>query len=554
MTELLEQRKWILFGLLLLCHTFFLQVYPNFIPTNELSRLLLASAVVDDHSVQIDHARERYDRSEDEAQFQGHFYSDKAIGVSLVAIPFLVLLRLIESAFSFHASTQEAISFLRVFSITIPSLLFLPFISRFWLRMRPDGKYLTESLFVFTFGTIAFTYSMQLISHHLLGLLLFYSACSLRLQKEDQQFSSKRLLIAGAANGLALMMEYPAVFPVAMICLYAIYRIRKWKGLFFFAVPIFACGMLMLAYNYAIFGTPFDVTYRHMTGWHNPYHAVGIVGVTIPSFDALYGLLVSRHHGLFFSSPVLILALPGLFFFIRSKEWQIEGWLFSLISFSFLFIYGGFGYWIGGYAFGPRYLGPAIPFLATAAYFAFTDEKILSRNLLRVGTAVAALISIVLITAGSITFPYLPDAFRDPSFFVSLPLLWTGGYGRNLGNWLGLQNSGPALLFFALLIITYLVAKIPSGTFDLPDRASLKNWKLVLPITILLLIGESLSSPTSNAKEFYGRGLVYTFLAKYELALVDMKVALFRNPDHQMKARAERAIVGLNNALQATKK
>jgi hypothetical protein len=542
MPELLEQRKWILFGLLLLCHIFFLQIYPNFVPTNELSRLLLASAVVDDHSLQIDHAMERYGRSEDEARFQDHVYSDKAIGVSLVAIPFFVLLRLLESAFGFHASAQAAISFLRIFAITIPAILFLPFLARFWLRMRPEGKYLTGSLFVFTFGTIAFTYSMQLISHHLLGLLLFYSACSLRLQKEDQKFSNKHLLLAGAANGLALMMEYPAVFPVAMICLYALYLIRKWKGLFYFAIPILACGLLMLAYNYAIFHTPFDLTYRHMTGRHTGHHEHGIVGVNVPGFDAIYGLLLSRHHGLFFSSPVLLLALPGLFFLIRSKQWRFEGWLFSAISFSFLFVYAGFTYWIGGYAFGPRYLSPAIPFLATAAYFALTDERINSRNLLRIAIAVAALISIVLITVGSITFPYPPDAFRDPSFFVSFPLLWNGGFGQNFGDWLGLQNSGPALLFFTILIITYLAAKIPSGTFALPNRGALKNWKFILPITILALIAGSLSSPAPNAKEFYGRGLVYTFLAKYGLALEDMKEALLTNPDEQMKARIERAI------------
>jgi hypothetical protein len=152
-----------------------------------------------------------------------------------------------------------------------------------------------------------------------------------------------------------------------------------------------------------------------------------------------------------------------------------------------------------------------------------------------------------LITAGTITFPYLPDAFRDPSFFVSFRLLTSGGYGANLGSWLGLNNSGPALLFFALLLITYLVAKIPKGTLDYHQ---VKNWKTIVPVTLLLLVAGFLSSPSANAKEYYGRGLVYTFLAKYDLALEDMKEALRKNPDPQMKARAERAIVALNHALK----
>src|SRR5262245_44838998 len=140
--ELLQKRKWTLFPLLLLCHIFFLQIYPNFLPTNELSRLLLTSAIVDDHSIQIDRAIERYGHTEDAIPFNGHTYSDKAFGVSIVAVPFFVLLRMIESALGFRFSAQNALSFLHIFAIAIPSLLFLPFIARFWIRIRPDGNYL----------------------------------------------------------------------------------------------------------------------------------------------------------------------------------------------------------------------------------------------------------------------------------------------------------------------------------------------------------------------------------------------------------------------------
>jgi hypothetical protein len=60
-------RKWFVFGLLLLCHVFFLQIYPHFVPPNEFTRLLLVSAIVDDHTVTIDQAIRRYGDTQDKS-------------------------------------------------------------------------------------------------------------------------------------------------------------------------------------------------------------------------------------------------------------------------------------------------------------------------------------------------------------------------------------------------------------------------------------------------------------------------------------------------------
>jgi hypothetical protein len=193
-----EQRKWLLFALILLSHIYFLQIYPNFFPTNELSRLLLDSAVVDDHTFQIDRAILRYSDSEDKAEFGGHFYSDKAIGISLISLPFFLLMRAIESLLGIRFSTGEAIAFLRVFTITIPAILSLQLYLHFWKKLRPDLYLAPEFLFLLLYGTIAFTYSMQLISHYLMGLLLFAAIYLLRICKEEGNRNS-RILFAGAS-------------------------------------------------------------------------------------------------------------------------------------------------------------------------------------------------------------------------------------------------------------------------------------------------------------------------------------------------------------------
>jgi hypothetical protein len=547
-----NQRKWALFGLILLSHIYFLQIYPNFIPTNELSRLLLLSAVVDDHTFQIDRAIARYSDSEDKAKFNGHYYSDKSIGVSFLALPFFLLMRAIEAAASLRFSAAEAITFLRIFTITIPSILFLPMIARFWRKLRPDRELVPEFLFLLLFGTIAFTYSIQLISHYLMGLLLFAAVYLLRICKEEGN-QTQRLLLAGTATGLALMMEYPAVFAVAMVCIYSLYAVRRPGSIVLFSLPIAVSLVMMLAYNDAIFGTPFDVTYRHMVARHTAQHVQGIVGVAFPTAEAFYGLLLSRHHGLFFTSPFLLFGVPGLLLFWRDRKWRIEAALFLGIIFSFVFIYSGFSYWIGGWAFGPRYFAPIIPFMVTATYYFFTEPKIRQYAASRVLLIVSGVISILLITAGTITFPYPPDPLRDPNFFVAFPLMFHGGYGRNLGTWIGLHHLGPALLFYILLLSIFLVAMLPPGSIQAPGGKAIRRWLVCFLLVIAFTFAGFVTSPVPDAKEYYARGLVYYFLAKYDLSATDLEQALKTNPGPELKARTERALIQLQTILKREK-
>jgi hypothetical protein len=66
--------------LILRCLFVFFQVYPNYINPNESCRLLLISAMVDDHTFEIDHAIERYGDTQDKSVYNGHFYTAKPIG------------------------------------------------------------------------------------------------------------------------------------------------------------------------------------------------------------------------------------------------------------------------------------------------------------------------------------------------------------------------------------------------------------------------------------------------------------------------------------------
>lgn len=539
----LAMQTLIKFGLLALCHIYFLQIYPSFVPPNELSRLLLVSAVVDDGTFQIDQAIRRYGDCEDKASFHGHSYSDKDIGMSLLGIPFYALLRLIETVFQIRFSAGIAIFYLRIFTITLPALLFLPVIARYWRRLRPDSQLVPHFLFMLTFGTIAFTYSVQFISHYLLGMLLFCAVILLAHSGENvKQGTTRTLILSGTCCGLALTMEYPAIFPVSLICLYSVWSVRNLRRILIFAAPILFFLCLILAYHYSIFGSPFDVPYRHATGRHIAQHATGLVGVGLPKPEALWGLFFSRHHGLFFSSPFLLFSIPGLFLLLRNRDRRAEALLFTGIILSIVLIYTGFDYWIGGWAFGPRYLAPAIPFLATGVFYFFTDPRVRSHRHWSITGLTAALLSVLLVTAGTITFPYPPDSVRDPLFFLCFPLMIHNGYGFNIGEIIGLQNLGPALLFFTILAITYLVVVVPKKRIELPDGRVLRQRAAAVAMAVVFVAIGFLTTPAPDAREYYARGLVYAFLTRYNDAERDMNHALAENPVPDLGSRIRHAL------------
>ena len=71
--------------------------------------------------------------------------------------------------------------------------------------------------------------------------------------------------------------------------------------------------------------TPFDVTYRHMSDQiHMSQHSQGVVGFRLPEMSALFALLLSSSRGLFFFSPVLLFAIPGLYLLFRNPKFRAE--------------------------------------------------------------------------------------------------------------------------------------------------------------------------------------------------------------------------------------
>lgn len=509
---------------------FFLQIYPHFISTNEHSRLLLTSAIVDDRTFQIDNALQRYGDSQDKALYNGHYYSDKAIGISLLGVPVYVVLRL----FKVQPDASLYLFWLRLFCVTIPSICFVVFLSRFWERVF-NGQWTISLAFVYMFGTIVFPYSLQFISHHLTGAALFLSFYFAWRASQETRVS-RALFLSGIFAGAAMIMEYPAFLQAGILFIYSLRRLKSlWKRSLLFAAGVLPFVIVMLGYNYAIFGTPFDVTYRHMSDEiHVAQHSEGLVGMGLPNGKALLALLFSTGRGLFFFSSVLLLSIPGLFLLTRNRQLRLEGILILAIVVSNVLFHSGMSNWDGGWSLGARYLTPIVPFLMTSiAYFLSGETSSKSTKLFFY--LFLSIISIFMITVGTITFPFPAQEIPNPVFSLFLPMMLRGACSLNLAELLGIHGPAVAVLFYTTLLITFLVMTSGDSEMQFP------GWKEVaLPLaavgcSLAVIIGGVLFTPPPDAFHLYARASMYFFVGHCSDSDRELREALLAHPDERIK-------------------
>lgn len=514
-------RGLIVFLLLLFCSVFFFQIYPHFISTNEHSRLLLTSAIVDDHTIQIDKAIQRFGDTQDKSFFDGHYYSEKAAGISILGVPVYFVLRI----FKIQADPSLYLFWLKLFCVTIPSICFVVFLSRFWTRMF-NGRWNTMLAFVYMFGTVAFTYSLQFISHHLTGIALFLSFYFGWAASYDAKSEYRLPFLSSLFAGAALIMEYPAIVQVGILSLYVCFRLHSVRKVIVFATGLLPFVIFILSYNYAIFGTPFDVTYHHSL--------VLNVNWDLPTPKALNGLLFSPSRGLFFYSPVLLLSIPGLYQLIKNKKFRFEGIFVAAIVLSTVLVHAGMSNWDAGWSLGPRYLTPVIPFLMTATTFYLSNETSFKTTKMFFCVA-GSIISIFMITVGTMTFPFPAQEISNPVFSLFVPMMVNGAYSFNIPEQFGLRGFAVALLFYTTLIITCLVMCTRAGEMRFPTLKEARVPLMAMLCALGMIVVGLVFNPAPNSFLLYARASMYFFVGNCNDSYHDLGKALQLNPDEHLK-------------------
>jgi 4-amino-4-deoxy-L-arabinose transferase-like glycosyltransferase len=444
----------LVFLLLFLC-------YAYFIPRTGRSdwsasaRADLVLAVVDRGVLDIDAYHEN---TGDKALYNGHYFAAGSIGPSLLALPaYLAVRPFLSGESSPERRERAALYAMTLAAACVPGALLGVLVYRFALRFTTRERHAFLLALIYGLGTAAFPYSKALFQHQASALGAFGGFYLLwRVVREGA--APWRLYAAGALFGLAAISEYPVALVLALLLAWAwleakdrwaLHRVG-WGGL-----PLV---LLFAAYNAAIFGTPLPVGYRYHVEYQG-MHAQGFMGITRPSWEALYGITVSPYRGLFFLSPVLVLAAPGLLLMWRDRRERRTALLLAAIAISLVLYVASYGYWSGGDAIGPRFLVPGLPFLMLPITYSL--EALLQRPAGRWAAGLLIAASALNVWIQSVAGQrYPPYEFHgtvvtNPTTQWALPVLRDGDVARNLGMRLGLDGLAsllPLALGLALVV------------------------------------------------------------------------------------------------------
>jgi len=338
--ERLNSTQFKLFIVILAIYLYFLN---GFHSANELSRYSLIQAIVEERTFIIDN----YILSMiDVSYYNGHYYSDKPPGLSFVGVPVYFFGRILLSSFWIP---NLLISLIAIFSALTVVLIYE--LAGFLGGSR-TSKLLTA--LTYAFGTIAWVYSKTFFAHSFSAFLLLLSMyCAyLFVQKNSTKF----ILISGVTMGYSSMVEYSNLLLVIPFLLYFIvYNTRK--RLIYFLAPIVLFLIILSTYHYVCFGSPFSTPLQYTSHFGN---VQDISYFSNPVHIGLYGLLIGHYRGLFYLSPILLLAPFG--FFYLYENYKPETFL-ALSSFIIIVLfYSTYTVWHGGMAYGPRFLLSVVPF------------------------------------------------------------------------------------------------------------------------------------------------------------------------------------------------
>lgn len=436
---------------------------------NGNSRLDLTFAFVQEGRLTIDsfHNQEgTYTR--DKAIYDGHYYTSKAIGSSLVAAFFYFPLYQLQELLNIKLDWGEIKYLLTILSIGIPSAMAGSLMYILCKQVTGNRFRSYVATLAISLGTMIFPFSVIFFGHQLAGALLLGAFFLIFQLKVDSFFRRKSVLfLVGFLLGFALITEYP-VAPIVLILTIYYFIVMFTNGMTNRSLVVIlpALGALIpiafaLAYNTAVFGNPISTGYTHSAvDAFQQNQTQGLVGIGWPNPKVMFFMTLHPAFGMFWQSPLLIMVFVGIWFMVRSSAYKTEALVSLAAFFSLLILYSGFYNWWGGWTFVPRYLVPMVPFLCLP--LAFVPVRWLP------ATVVLGLISMAQMFIGVSSLILVPDNnyaqidtlgyFEYSSIYsYCLKLLIDGEFAKNLGNQLLGLNAWLSLVPILMVMLAVTI-------------------------------------------------------------------------------------------------
>ncbi len=360
---------FVIFILLALIFAFFYQ-WPGW---NENSRFSLIHAIVEEGSLSIDNFYSVPGTATwDVAVYDGHYYSDKAIGPAIIGSIFYFPLYWLQELTNFpdQVTAHIIITFLVVGlpSAFAGSLMYILMASLSKSRFRSYIGTLAIML-----GTMAFPYSSSFFSHQFTAALLFISFFIIFFINESKPKKPKKGLffLVGLLWGWSVISEFTSAVIVIALMGYFLVVVYRFKGVDKFW-PFFLLitggiipALFQLAYNKLCFGGFLSFGYSNMAiELFNTGMDQGLMGIGWPDLSVMFYMTFHPGKGLFWQSPVLFLAFFGAISQLCKRFHFKEIFLSILIISGYIIIISGYYMWWGGRAFGVRHLIPILPYFS----------------------------------------------------------------------------------------------------------------------------------------------------------------------------------------------
>ncbi len=415
----------------------------------------------------------------DKAFYKGHYFSDKAPGAVLLALPIFALtggaLRMsgtgLDTPEGWLVSGWCASIGSSAILVALGGVLLFN-----WLVRRARRRACLITCLALTLGAAPLPYATMMFSHGLVVGLLAIAMWAIERQNEtDRETASpgltmgkpRRLVVlrswlsrnrfdvlAGQCLGWALASEYSA--GIVALALFA-WALAGGRGRLLALSSGALLPLLTIpAYSWACLGTPFGLPYTYQASFPEMKH--GLYAIGWPDGETAMKLLFSPSRGLFFWTPLLLMAVPGYAALFR--KFKTLFWLCCAAPVMHVMVISGRVWdWPAGPTFGPRLLAPILPLLALPCALGV-------QRFPRLGMLLAGY-SILITTLATLTDACPPfNGHPNPLFDFHVPLLLKGELGPNLGTVCGLPGWLSVALYYGILVvgICWLWRKLPQNS------------------------------------------------------------------------------------------
>jgi hypothetical protein len=346
---------------------------------NQHSRLFLTRALLFRHAINItaDHSF-----TIDKSIFGDQFYSDKAPGLSVLAVPVQWMMTTVDRLFGYDDSSvfmqRAQLHFLTIVLCGLAGVAATLCVGRIVEGYGASARETMLCMVAYGLGTIVFPFSTALFAHQLAALMVLTCFLLVRQVEERPALLLRNAVLLGLVGSASITTEYPTGIIVGL-CAGRLLLVQRagWRTIAL-GGALGAAPLLLLhsLYLWKAFGSPLSLPYNHVfEPFFRVHHEEGLVGVNPPTLGGAFGVTLSSYRGLFFFCPHLLLVFFGFGYWLRSGEHPRDLRFVTLVVIAYFLFAASYYAWDGGGSTGPRHYLPALAFLSLPFFFFIRESR-----------------------------------------------------------------------------------------------------------------------------------------------------------------------------------